>query len=172
MGRYNSHFRDYFNVRSVIEHLDQIAEIMTKKYGIDDMCLTYVDKGLREKFKKQEEKLRVAIDKNMDRDLIVKLGRGMIRAWKIVDGECESKGVKKIDTNVWQAKHDNLPNTIINVTRYRKQLPLNQKKGEAWISIEGLVNTMPKTVFKVKEEFKGSRVSKEVDDFYDDPIPF
>ena len=58
------------------------------------------------------------------------------------------------------------------MTRYRKQLPLNQKEGEAWISIEGLVNTMPETVFKVKEEFKGSRVSKEVDDFYDDPIPF
>ena len=171
MGKFNSHFSDYYSLRTIIEHLDQIVEIMEKKYGIDQTYLKYVDKGLREKFLKQEERLIRAI-KRGDNKNIIELARGMIKAFKIVDGICEDQKVKKIDSNVWQIKHDGIPKTIINVSRYKKQLPLGQHEGQVWISLEGLVNTIPKSVFIAKDEFKGARVVKEVDEFFDDPIPF
>ena len=171
MGKFNSHFSDYYTLRTIIEHLDQIVEIMEKKYGIDQTYLKYVDKDLREKFLKQQERLIKAIRKN-DNKNIIELARGMIKAFKIVDGICEDQQVKKIDSNVWQIKHDGLPKTIINVCRHKKQLPIGQHEGQAWISLEGLINTIPKAVFVTKEEFKGARVVKEVDDFFGDPIPF
>ena len=49
MGKFNSHFSDYYTLRTIIEHLDDIVEIMEKKYGIDQTYLKYVDKGLKEK---------------------------------------------------------------------------------------------------------------------------
>tara|TARA_S200000501_G_scaffold34550_1_gene28680 strand:- start:3413 stop:3928 length:516 start_codon:yes stop_codon:yes gene_type:complete len=171
MGKFNSHFSDYYSLRTIIEHLDQIVEIMEKKYGIDQTYLKYVDKGLREKFLKQEERLIRAI-KREDNKNIIELARGMIKAFKIVDGICEDQQVKKIDSNVWQTKHDGLPKTIVNVSRYNKQLPLGQHEGQVWISLEGLVNTIPRTVFATLKEFKGARVKDDVDNFYDDPIPF
>ena len=88
MGKFNSHFSDYYSLRTIIEHLDQIVEIMEKKYGIDQTYLKYVDKGLREKFLKQEERLIRAI-KRGDNKNIIELARGMIKAFKMVDGICD-----------------------------------------------------------------------------------
>ena len=115
MGKFNSHFSDYYTLRTIIEHLDQIVEIMEKKYGIEETYLKYVDKGLREKFLTQQERLTKAIKRGDDKN-IIPLARGMIKAFKIVDGICEDQKVKKIDSNVWQIKHDGLPKTIINVS--------------------------------------------------------
>jgi len=171
MGKFNSHFSDYYTLRTIIEHLDQIVEIMEKKYGIEETYLKYVDKGLREKFLTQQERLTKAIKRGDDKN-IIPLARGMIKAFKIVDGICENQKVKKIDSNVWQIKHDGLPKTIINVSRHNKQLPLGQEEGHVWVSLEGLVNTIPRAVFVTLEEFKGARVKDDVDNFYDDPIPF
>ena len=171
MGRYNEKFKDYLQVRTIIEHLDDIAEIMEKKYGIDDTCLKYVGKDLKTKFLKQQQKLFTAIEQNNSSQIEVH-GRAMIKAWKIVDGICEDANAKKIYYDVWQTKHSNLPDVIVNVCKSRKQLPLGQARGQSWISVEGLVNSLPQGVFEVKKEFAGSRVTAEVDKFFDDKPPF
>ena len=154
---------------ALIDHLKQIASMMESRYGKADECLNGVSKDLKEKFLKQEAMFKEAKRKK-DGGAILKRGKALIRAWKVVDAECVKNKVKAIPHNVWTSKHSEVNDVTIKVVERLTQLPDKWDETEAWITIDGLIEAVPPAVIRVKSSFAGSMLHNE--NLYDDPIPF
>ena len=154
---------------ALIDHLKQIASMMESRYGKAEEALNGVDKGLRERFYKQEELFKEA-KRSGDGGAILKRGKALIRAWKVVDAECIRNKVKVIPHNVWTTRHSQVSDVTVKVVERLSQLPDKWDETEAWITLDGLVESIPPAVIKIKSSFAGSMLHTE--NFYDDPIPF
>lgn len=154
---------------ALIDHLKQIASMMEARYGKADEALNGVDKGLRERFYKQEELFKEA-KRSGDGGAILKRGKALIRAWKAIDETCVSNKIKHIPHNVWTAKHDRVKNVTVKVVQRLSELPDKWGEDEAWITVGALVDSVAPGVIQVKASFPGSMLHNE--NFYDDEIPF
>jgi len=151
-------------VMECLEHLYEIEKTMDRKYGKGEIR-KYVNRGLLDKFDKQEDALLRAVE-SRDEDKILKLGPAMVRAWIAVDNDAQTNKAPNVDIDVWETKHPLYPDITIYVSKTK--FTRRDKKGEVWVSIDELTPFLTPTILAIKEKFQGS----DIKGFHDDECPF
>jgi hypothetical protein len=91
-----------YRIHALVEHVDQVALAMERKWGIDRLRLL-VPAELRAKFDAQKDRLDVAIASNNE-DLIRIHAEGMQRAWEALDRAASEVGHGPLVPEVWECK--------------------------------------------------------------------
>ncbi len=137
----------------IIKEVDEVKSEMERKWGVGGLEEAVAD-TLREKFKRQYDKLFNAIDNKNNED-IQKHGQATIKGWQFLDKEA-SKLVWafKLPPNVWQIQHS----SGVVMTVYNGEIEKKDKKGVV-MSIEELVKFVPANVLEIKKNFRESEVT-------------
>ena len=108
----------------IIKEVDEVKSEMERKWGVGGLEEAVAD-TLREKFKRQYDKLFNAIDNKNNED-IQKHGQATIKGWQFLDKEA-SKLVWafKLPPNVWQIQHS----SGVVMTVYNGEIEKKDKKG-------------------------------------------
>lgn len=138
----------------VISDHDIKSMQMDVKWGTDKLP-DLVSKDLADKYRKQQERFRRAF-RNDDQAGIQKHGRGMIKAYEVLDREAEKQGAKVIDpTDYWSVEVEGIE---VRLVKTDEEMPREKPDGVAYLSVGELMKFVPADVISIKETFAGCKI--------------
>lgn len=140
----------------VISDHDIKSMQMDVKWGTDKLP-DLVSKDLADKYRKQQERFRRAF-RNDDQAGIQKHGRGMIKAYEVLDREAEKQGAKVIDpTDYWSVEVEGIE---VRLVKTDEEMPREKPDGVAYLSVGELMKFVPADVISIKETFAGCKIKQ------------
>lgn len=140
----------------VISDHDIKSMQMDVKWGTDKLP-DLVSKDLADKYRKQQERFRRAF-RNDDQAGIQKHGRGMIKAYEVLDREAEKQGAKVIDpTDYWSIEVEGIE---VRLVKTDEEMPREKPDGVAYLSVGELMKFVPADVISIKETFAGCKIKQ------------
>tara|TARA_R110000824_G_scaffold66183_8_gene171875 strand:+ start:683 stop:1150 length:468 start_codon:yes stop_codon:yes gene_type:complete len=149
-----------------LEQLDLVASQSELEWGVGMLRLA-VGEELRGRFDAQAVKLNAAIEDD-DAARIEKHSVAMIRAWRALEGEARTIGIRPPNQSVWVGRHP----TAGKVCIYTDSAALSHlPEGVPRFHVEELVKMIPDAVMRIKGNWPESKVTKRREKL-DDDIPF
>jgi len=140
----------------VISDHDIKSMQMDVKWGTDKLP-DLVPQDLADKYRKQQERFRRAF-RNDDQAGIQKHGRGMIKAYEVLDREAEKQGAKVIDpTDYWSVEVEGIE---VRLVKTDEEMPREKPDGVAYLSVGELMKFVPADVISIKETFAGCKIKQ------------
>ncbi len=162
-------------IQAMVDGLDQTAQAMERKWGIDRLRLLVGDL-LRAKFDAQKDKLDAALTSRSEAYVRIH-AEGMKRAWAVLDKAASEAGHKPLSPEVWECA---LPSSGEVVAIVRTEAEAHHLCREAKVftlaEIAVLIESLGRPALETQRAFLGAeitRISKpEIDWERGDPIPF
>jgi ribosome modulation factor len=129
---------------------------MEGKWGVDKLQ-DLVPQELAEKYIKQRDRLQRAF-RNDDQAGIQKHGRGMIKAFEVLDKAADKQGAKVIDpTDYWSVEVEGVE---VRLVKTDAEMPREKPDGVAYLSVGELMKFVPADVISIKETFAGCKIKQ------------
>lgn len=140
----------------VISDHDIKSMQMDVKWGTDKLP-DLVPKDLADKYLKQQDRFRRAF-RNNDQAGIQKHGRGMIKAYEVLDREAKKQGAKVIDpSDYWSVEVEGIE---VRLVKTDEEMPREKPDGVAYLSVGELMKFVPADVISIKETFAGCKIKQ------------
>lgn len=140
----------------VISDYEMISWEMESKWGSDRLH-TLVDESLGRKFLAQRE-MWLKARRSSNESAMQKHGRGMIKAYQVLDADAVKRGSEVIDRqDYWSYKIEGIE---VRLVKTDAEMPSRKDDGVAYLSVPELMHFVPKTVLELKETFAGSKITE------------
>ena len=140
----------------VISDHDIKSMQMDVKWGTDKLP-DLVPNDLADKYLKQQDRFRRAF-RNNDQAGIQKHGRGMIKAYEVLDREAKKQGAKVIDpSDYWSVEVEGIE---VRLVKTDEEMPREKPDGVAYLSVGELMKFVPADVISIKETFAGCKIKQ------------
>lgn len=179
---------DTTTLKAYIDGVDQIAQAMESKWGVDRLPLL-VDAETRAKFYRQGERMRDALEAcyapkavitRAMLDAVASATGGMERAWAALDRKATEAGEKPIDPDVWETPlSDGSLVAIVQTNADASKVIRDGRLKNVWTleEVARAIEAFPDIVRSIKETFPGATVQpvrqkRARGEPLSDPIPF
>lgn len=154
--------QDHQTIRQALSDLDILAQAMERKWGIGRLELA-VPVTLRDKFRRQGEKLDVALSGSNAQEQLTQIG-GMSRAWSALDAQATADGIGPVPAEWWEvALEDGTVAALIrDAADWPKIAHMAKERQAAVFTLEevGRLLTAYEGVVEAKLTFPGATVAK------------